>query len=285
MGKTALVMTGGGMRCSYSAGALLALEDVFDFKPPEIVIAASGSAGIASYYITGQTEHIRHVWEEVATSKRLMNPLRIHKMLDIDYLVDEVMKKDYPLDTSKIYDAGIDYLISATNTRTGKVEFFSNTSGLDIFEIIRATMAMPIAYGKKIRLNNETYCDTFNSSLGINFKIDEAMKHGAENILVVAPVDVNKNYNGKVGKADLIGFDILSRFNGKEFRKNYYSELDYDNTYHERKGINILILTPNPSIYIGDLENDKETIKNMISKGYRETAENTGLKIFLENIN
>jgi predicted patatin/cPLA2 family phospholipase len=163
------------------------------------------------------------------------------------------------------------------------VEFFSNKSGLDIFEIIRATMAMPLAYGKKIKLNDDEYCDTYNSSLGINFKIDEAMKHGAENILVVAPVAVNKNYNGKVGKASLIGFSILSRFQGKEFRKNYYSELEYDNTYHERKGINIFILTPNPGTFIGDLENDKEAITNMVSIGFRETAENTILKTFLDN--
>ncbi len=283
MGKTALVMTGGGMKCSYSAGALLALEDVFDFKPPEIVVAASGSVGMASYFITGQTENIRHVWEEVATSKRLMNPMRINKMLDIDYLVDEVMKKEYPLDTSKIYESGIDYLIAATNTKTGKVEFFSNKSGLDLFEVIRATMAMPVAYGKKIKLNNDTYCDTFNSSLGINFKIDEAMKYGAKNILVVTPVPVNKNYNGKVVKAGLVQFDIWSRFKGKKFRENYYSELEYDNTYHERKGINIFVLTPSPGTYVGDLENDKEVIKNMISQGFKETAENTALKAFLDN--
>jgi predicted patatin/cPLA2 family phospholipase len=286
MGKTALILTGGGMKCSYSAGALIALEKEFGFRSPDIVIAGSGGAGIASYYLAGQYDLIRPMWEEIAPSKRLLDPLgplKGRRILDIDYLVDDIMQKQHPLNISRVKESGADYLISATNAKNGKVEFFNTSSEPGLYEMVRATMAMPVAYGKTVKIGEGRYFDTFNSSLGINGKIDKAMELGAERVIVLASVAVDHNYHGYVVPSGLRSFYLFSLFKGRGFRENYYSELAVDMAGHKRENVDIFILKPSPGTYIGDLENDSSVIKNMIDKGFKETVNNREFLSFLEN--
>ena len=122
--KTAIIMSGGGMSCSYGVGALLALVEKFNFKKPAIAIAGSGSSGTMSYFVAEQYDSIRNIWTNLLSTKKFINPFRITKIIDIDYLIDEVFKKQDALDEEKIYNSKITYLIPATNVDTGEIEYF-----------------------------------------------------------------------------------------------------------------------------------------------------------------
>lgn len=50
MRRIAIVSTGGGMLCSFSAGCYAALAKEHKYLNPDFVIAGSGSAGGAFYY-------------------------------------------------------------------------------------------------------------------------------------------------------------------------------------------------------------------------------------------
>jgi predicted patatin/cPLA2 family phospholipase len=58
--KIAIIMSGGGMSCSYGAGALTALIEKYNIIP-DIVVARSGSAGTGSYFVSKQYDSIKNI--------------------------------------------------------------------------------------------------------------------------------------------------------------------------------------------------------------------------------
>lgn len=99
-----------------------------------------------SYYVAQQYESIRNIRINLLSTKKFINPRRVHKIIDIDYLIDDIFKKQDPLDVHAIYQSSITYAISMTDVETGIVEYLSNKDSIDIFEIMRATKAMPFFY-------------------------------------------------------------------------------------------------------------------------------------------
>ena len=219
MKKLAIIMTGGGMKATYSVGALLALIEKFDLKNPEMIIAGSASAGTASYFTSGQHDSIKNIWGELLSTKKLINLWKFWKIFNTDYIIDEVFKKQDILNEEEVYSSKIKEFISVTNAKTGKVEFFSNKDEKDIFEIMRATKAIPIVYNKKIKIGNSKYIDTYLSSLGVNLKIQKAEQEGAGKIIIISPLQINENYFVKLnGDISNNIFRIWLNFQSKEFK-------------------------------------------------------------------
>ncbi|MCX6756567.1 MAG: hypothetical protein NTW35_00200, partial [Candidatus Nomurabacteria bacterium] len=91
-----IVLTGGGMHCSWSAGFLVGLHDAGLL--PTTILAKSGNAGNAVYIATGQSDRIKRIWTEHLSGNRFINFFRFKKIIDIDFLVDEVLTKKEPMD-------------------------------------------------------------------------------------------------------------------------------------------------------------------------------------------
>ena len=96
-GKLALILSGGGMTCAYSAGATVGLVDKYNFKNPDIAIGSSGGAGTLAYYVAGQYDAIRNIWTNLLATRKFINSLRFWKIIDIDYVIDVVFTKQEPL--------------------------------------------------------------------------------------------------------------------------------------------------------------------------------------------
>jgi len=139
--KIAIVASEGGMSCAYFFGVISALVEKFNLINPYLVIGSSGSTGTFAYYVAGQYESIRNIWENLLPSKKFISLLRLHKMMDIDYLVDDIFKKQDVLDVEKVKLSKIKLFISATNIETGALEYFGNQTDVDIFEALRASSA------------------------------------------------------------------------------------------------------------------------------------------------
>jgi len=154
--KIGLVLTGGGKRCAYSAGALSALREVYGLTRPYALGAESGSAGNAFYYLAEQYEELRTIWMQHLNDEKFVSR---RGRVNIDYLIDEICKKKVPLNTRKLSAAKTQYYITVTNAETGATEFISNTSFFDYYETLRAAKALPVVYGKKVRLGLKRYID------------------------------------------------------------------------------------------------------------------------------
>lgn len=258
------------MTSSYSVGSILGLVDKFNLINPDIVIAGSGSAGTASYYVSGQYDSIRNIWENLLSTKKFINFFRINKIIDIDYLIDEVFKNQDILNHNNIKNSKIDYYISVTNVKTADVDFLSTEE--NIFEKMRATKAMPIVYGKKINIDGKKYCDTFLSSAGIDFKIKKAVELGAKKIIIL-----NTSTYSKLAH---VIFNFWAKTRCKLFYFNYMSQSEFN--YLVPRDIKIFEIKPKGKLKLSVLNNSKKYLKNLIDIGYKDVLEDKELEIFLK---
>ena len=182
--KLAIVCAAGGTSCAYSGGALCALAKEHGLLEPDYLIAASGSAGSAMYYLTGQFDSIHRIWTRHICSSKFLSFWRIHKMMDVDYLVDTIIREKEPLHLRKLAATQTRYFIPVKNARSGKGHYISCRDHLEIHEVLRATKALPFFYGRKVRVGDEVYVD---SALAITKEhgISKSIELGASHILVL----------------------------------------------------------------------------------------------------
>ncbi len=172
------------MRCAYTGGALVALARVLNITAPEIIIAGSGSAGFSLYYLTEQYDSIRRIATELLSTPKFISFLRPLKIMDIDYLIDVVFKKQEPLDIEKLSNVKTKYYIPIKGVSDGNLRYISNLDNLDIFETLRATTAIPFFYNKKVNIEKKLYIDGSSSS-SLKKMIDKAIGLGATKVLVI----------------------------------------------------------------------------------------------------
>ncbi|MFA6256825.1 MAG: patatin-like phospholipase family protein [Candidatus Paceibacterota bacterium] len=272
MKKTALVESGGGMAACYIAGATYAISKNFNSFKPDMVIGGSGSTGTLSYYVAGQTESIKNIWLNLLCNKKFINPFRFWRVIDIDYLIDVVFKKEDTLAEENIYQSNIEYLISTTNHKTRKLEYFSNKKKENVFESMRASMAMPVAFNKYIRINHKEYCDTIVSA-SVKLNIEQALKLGAEKIIVVSVDDLHTS------KFTDFFYNMWLKVQSKKFLKNYQKE--EAETYVIPENVKILRIEPRKKLSIGTLGNTRELLARTFAHGYRDVLRNELLREFL----
>ncbi len=151
-------MSGGGLQCAYGAGVLVALAEHYRFTTPDILIAASGSAGTAAYYLSGQKNKIPMAWISLATDKKLVSLFR-KRAFDIDYLVDEVYKRVHPLNLKNIAKSKTRFLLPVLRVRDGALQYLRVRDNAKAFQIIKASMAAPFISGRKVKVNHSYYID------------------------------------------------------------------------------------------------------------------------------
>jgi len=271
--KLALIIGGGGMTCSFGVGCVLALVKEYGLTAPDIVIAGSGGAGTAAYYVAGQYQSILNIWENLLSTKKFINVLRFWRVIDIDYLIDTVFRKQDPLRKERVQETKTVFLIPVTNACTGELEYLSAKNG-DIFEALRATKAMPLAYNKLIPINHNVYCDSYLSSPP-GLHIGKAIEMGARKILVIE----NGCYNPVIN----LGYGFWARLRSNRFKNNHSNLLEKAKKIEIPEGVEVFRIKPMTKLRISTLNNNRKLLIETIEKGYNECKENTKLREFLNN--
>jgi len=266
--KLAIITSGGGMTCSYTAGVIYALVKEYKLTNPDIVITGSGSAGTLAYYTARQYESIKNIWTNLLDKKDFINPLRFWKIIDIDYLIDEVFKKQEPLDIIKVRNSPIKFFVSETNYITGELKYFLSRDNINFFEVLRATKAMPIAFNKPVLIEGNRYCDTFKSSSPY-VHIKKAIEENVTDIILI-DTTTKENMNTK------FAFNTWLRFKSKKFKENYY-DINKENIFEG----NIYTITPKEPLQITTLNNNSIHLKKTFSQGYKEIQEDKGFADFI----
>lgn len=172
------------MRSAHGAGFLYAVGTQLHIRTPDLVIGSSGNAPILFYFLAGQYEYLRRAFTEFLPTSRFISIFRRGPIIDVDYLIDIVVKKEIPLDVERLGKSPCRYFIPVTNSETGEVRYVSNADGADIFELLRAAGAIPFFFGRRVRLFGKMY---FDGEVGSTLQnhIDYALAQGAQNILVI----------------------------------------------------------------------------------------------------
>jgi predicted patatin/cPLA2 family phospholipase len=161
--RLGLCIEGGSMRGVVSAGMVVALEQLGLAHCFDVVYGSSAGAMNGAYFLAGQaalgTTMYYHDLNN-ATFIDFRRPLRGRPILDLDFLVDEVMVHRKPLDTSAILDSPVPLVAVATDAATGERHLFRDfVDGADLRHAMRAGASMPIFAGPPYRHRQGTYFD------------------------------------------------------------------------------------------------------------------------------
>jgi len=152
-----LVVEGGGLRGAFGAGVLSELHAHGAARFDDVVAVSSG-APTAAYLAAGQPADGLRIWEDHTHGAQLISPknwLRASPLMDIDRLVD-VFDRGVPLDVGRLQAARCHVVV--TNCETGRAEYVRATPS-NALALLKATMAIPVAYGKVVHVDGVPYID------------------------------------------------------------------------------------------------------------------------------
>ena len=178
-----LVVQGGGMRGVYSMGALAALEEMGFTQCFDHLVGSSAGALNGAYFLTGQASYGVETYIHYLSKKSFVNPFRFKRIVDIDYLVDQIGKKVRPLHLDKLRSSPTTLHMSLTEHRQAHTRWVTNrTSDIDIWEAFRATAAIPLLYNKSVKIGDQHYVD---GSISARIPLDRMLEHDCRYVVVI----------------------------------------------------------------------------------------------------
>lgn len=180
--KLGIVVEGGGLRGSFAVGALAELDRLLRVRPAHVFATSSGAPN-AAYFAAGQIADGVRIWEQRTHGSHLIdfrNLLRRDPVMKIDDLV-AVIRGEIPLDPSRLEADAPALHIALTDVETGANRVVRATRD-NIFALLTAAMAIPVAYGRVVPVERGLYID---GGFGAPVAIREALALGLDKIIVV----------------------------------------------------------------------------------------------------
>lgn len=179
----ALVVQGGGMRGVYSMAVLAALEELKFSEKFDYIIGSSAGAINGAYFIAKQAKIGTEAYINELSVSDFISFFRFKKNVDIDFLIDLVVKNTIKLCTKRIEDSKIKLEIVLTNSKAIQAKYLNTKQDtFQLCESLRATMALPILYGKEVQVLGEGYID---GGISDYVPLNRAIEKGYKKIVVV----------------------------------------------------------------------------------------------------
>jgi len=181
--KFALIVEGGAMRGIISSGGLLALEALGMTGVFDDVYGCSAGAINAAYFVAGQAAVGTTIYYEEATHPRFLNPLRVWKIGDVDYLADTIISRSKPLDLHAVTTSPTRLHVSITDAGTAEsllVEVQNAEIALPL--LLKASAAIPLLYNRVVAINGR---DCVDGGCANPLPVEEAIAGGATDLLVL----------------------------------------------------------------------------------------------------
>jgi predicted patatin/cPLA2 family phospholipase len=255
--RLAIVASGGGMMCAYSAGVLQALTEHFRISP-DFVIGTSGSSGNLAYFAAGQSHLLRSFWLNYAASENFISGTKVN----ISYMVDEVISGQLPLDIEALQASETQFFVSATEVESGEPCYFSSNDR-DIKDALRASASMPLL-APPVNIRGKFYVDGAIGS-PIWRTVEEAVERGATKIIVI-----DNSHREK-----LLMHILAWRF-PKSLRRALYNSYS-DQRINVPDHVEVIRLTPRRPLPLGVFTTDKKRVAQAMHIGYEDVLHNAQL--------
>lgn len=178
----ALVTQGGGMRGTYSIAALAALEEAgFTSRFADIYGTSAGALN-GTYFVAGQARAGVSVYVDHLSTERFIKRSRLTRVIDIDYLIDIVLKDALPLDFAALKASRSRLHIGLTSVTTGQLTWVDQSKGWPLSEVLRATAALPVVFGREVHIGSDRFVD---GGIHAPVPIEQAIADGHRNLLVI----------------------------------------------------------------------------------------------------
>lgn len=264
-----LVLEGGGWRGLYTQGALDALmEEGINFRN---VIGVSAGALSAMGYLSGQIGICARVNLKYRHDTKYCGLGAMTEdggITGFTYFFKTIAGRE-GFDWKRFLSPERRLLVSATNLRTGKAEYFEKGK-CNIRKAIKASATVPY-FSASVNINGTPYLDG-----GCVEKIPyrKAKEEGHEKIVVIRTRD--REYRRKEEKnAFTEGIKKILYLRYPEFRKAMgevnasYNRCIDELTADEKSG-KIFMLAPHEKVEISKFEGDMEKLGRLYERGYRE---------------
>tara|TARA_Y100000310_G_scaffold344530_1_gene457776 strand:+ start:1577 stop:2581 length:1005 start_codon:yes stop_codon:yes gene_type:complete len=288
--KLAILLSGGGMKVSWGVGVINALIQLYNLTNPDIVIPCSGSLLGSNFWVSGQHDSIRNAYtNDFYSTKEVVDLKRASKMMDIDYIVDVVLKELDPLDTEAIKNSDIDLRMPVIEKHTGNIRYFTNKDNVDILEVIRAGMSIPLISGINpwVPIDGDLYCDSALTATA-QTHLEEAVNRGANKILIIDhDTDKEKEMykHATIKERGMMGlYKFWNNFFGNGFDKGFKAAVERAENYKVPDHVEVYTLNPK-ELDIDLTDNSQESLLRSKGKGFDQVSTDQGLRRFLESSN
>ena len=181
--KTALVVEGGGLRGAFPAGVLQVLLARFGPDAFDGIFTVSSGVFASTFFIAGQGAEMEAIWRDRVCGHQLVdhrNWLTGKPVLRLDYLID-LFKGPAKLDLGRVMNSRpyLEYVLTDYGTHQ-PVHLDAKCD--DIFDLIRASSALPHIYPLPVSIRGRHFYDGGQSD---PIPVQRALQFGATHIVVV----------------------------------------------------------------------------------------------------
>lgn len=175
-----VAVQGGGARVAYALGAIEVLRGADGPRVRSFSCASSG-AFAALAFIAQEPEVLTERLFSALSGRRFMNRLRLLRMVDFDYLIDEVLAPI--LDLERLSDRSTPPIWVTVVDAASAMLRYKQMTEQNAIELLRATNAFPVLYGKSVRLDDGR--DYLDGGIGDPFPVIHALSLAGPDSTVV----------------------------------------------------------------------------------------------------
>ncbi len=187
--RLGLVVEGGTMRGVYTAGVLLGLHAMGTSALFDDVYGTSAGAVNGTHFVSGLGHLKADTYYRCLIDGRFFTPWRLNKVVDIDFLADEVWTRLRPVDVAHVMAAPARLWIAVADYATARpILYHAQGCGLPLLSVLKAAVAMPVLYNRLVPLGAVR---GFDAGMYYPFPLQEAVGHGCTHLLVVTTRDLH----------------------------------------------------------------------------------------------
>lgn len=228
--KCALVLEGGGMRGSFTAGIIdYFLRNKIYF---EHVIGVSAGANNGANYTSRQRLRNKKIFTDLVEDERYMgfkNLIKEGNYFGMDFLFHQLPHEILPFDYSSFKNSNTTLKVAATECESGETEYFSpqhfdKLSKID--KVFKASSSLPLV-SNPVEIGDKLYLD---GGIRDSIPVKEAVNDGYQKIVVILTRE--KGYRKTPVKAKFLLDLFLRKYPNlvddlKERHQIYNKTLDY----------------------------------------------------------
>ncbi|GAB3116231.1 patatin family protein [Streptomyces calidiresistens] len=184
--RLALVIEGGGMRGTISAGMALALHEAGVTRVFDAVYGASAGAITGAWLLSSTPENLTG-WAEPSYARAMIRPSNLwlrRPVVDVRHLIEYLYREVAPMDFDSVLANPVEFHPLATDAHSGLSTDLRPflTGPVELRLALRASAALPFLAGPPVRLGGHTFYD---AGLAESIPYRTALAQGATHVLVL----------------------------------------------------------------------------------------------------
>lgn len=276
-----LVSQGGGIGGgAYVVGVMKALKQIGVLEYITKTYTSSAATPAVVYTMLEKDRLMEYIWINEITRKEVIHLWRFFEnrpILNIDYVVHEILPK-HPINEEVFRSSQISYNMSVAQLNSAEQRldhlYLRNTDSYSFLKMMHGSLAIPLLYGKSVKLEDGTEVIDGGVLRQIPFLDTSLEKNSLEQMIVIGTSEKNKrrfaSYEEKVLLAAYPPLDVIDEKIHTAIKNRHdLSEREYKLLERKQEqGQRILIIQPSQPLCANIICNKANLVEATIKQGY-----------------